>query len=125
MAGLESRIAKLEAACEDREAVDQAALWALPFWSRLSAALAAGSYVELLQGWELARRVASVLREAERRDDPALREYAARWLMILWPDGRPENVTSVGILDDIRARLRAVLTDQTVVFPDRVDEVSA
>jgi hypothetical protein len=43
MAGLETRIAKLEAAHAERDGVDSAALWALPFWSRLSAALSSGS----------------------------------------------------------------------------------
>jgi hypothetical protein len=109
MAGLETRIAKLEAARGDRDDVDAAVLWSLPFWSRLSAALAVENFRELLQGWELPRRIAAALREAERRDDAELRAYADRWRAILWPGGEAIDLGSVEVLDDIRGRLRAVL----------------
>jgi hypothetical protein len=110
----DARLAKLEGQIADLTEERTADLTRLPFWGRLSDALAVGNFAELLRDWELPRRIAAVLREAERRDDPALRAYAARWLLILWPDGRPDDVGSVEILDDIRARLRLVLIGKSI-----------
>jgi len=100
MAGLESRIARLEAAHSADPASDLSLL-SLPFWSRLNDALAADDFAELLRGWELARRIAMVLREGDAA-------YAARWRTIL--GDLPAHLQPVELLTMIRDRLRAVLS---------------
>jgi hypothetical protein len=87
---------------------ESADLSALPFWSRLSDALAAGDLAEVLRDWELPRRLAMILREAERGGDTILAAYAFRWREILWGGDGPQ-LPPIELLTDIRARLRSLL----------------
>jgi hypothetical protein len=110
MAGLESRIARLEAS-HSADPVSEMSLLSLPFWSRLNDALAADDFRPLLADWELPRRLAMIFREASRGGDTVLQAYARRWREILGEF--PADLSPVELLTLIRERLRGVLLDAT------------
>ncbi len=109
MAGLESRIAKLEAS-HSADPTSDMSLLSLPFWSRLNDALAADDFREMVRDWELPRRLAMIFREASRGNDTVLAAYARRWREIL---GEFPDLPPVELLTLIRTRLREVLLDAT------------
>jgi hypothetical protein len=106
----DGRLASIERQLADFSRDPAAEISTLPFWSRLSDALSSDDFAELLRDWELPRRLALLLAEAERGGDTILSAYAARWREILWGGQAPTHLAPVELLEDIRARLRTVLS---------------
>ena len=105
MAGLETRISRLEAAEAER---GPDGVWSLPFWSGVASAMETENFSTLLGSWELPRRIAFGLRQAaEPCATDALRAHASEWTALLF-DGNPPDLRPVEMLTAIRTRLREI-----------------